>query len=217
VRRLAPFLLSAVGLATASWAITLGQIDDFEDGTTMGWTEGIFSPNPPTNVPTGGPEGAGDSYLQNVSSGSIFAGGKMVMFNQTQWAGDYIAAGVTGIELWMANLGADSLFMRVGVQGALTQFVSTVSVPLAPGSGWQNVSFNLTTAGMSLVSGTASLSQVLSTVTDLRILSAKLAPSWQGDRIAATLGVDHITATFDPVPVPEGVETASWGEVKSRY
>ncbi|MGQ0721735.1 MAG: hypothetical protein ACT4PE_09215 [Candidatus Eiseniibacteriota bacterium] len=154
----------------------------------MGWTEGPVSPNLPTNVPTGGPEGAEDSHLENVSSGANFAGGAMVMFNRAQWAGDYVAAGVTGVEAEMANFGADSLFMRIAIQGASSHYGSTLSVPLPPGGGWQTVSFYLTSAGMSLIAGPASLSQALANVTDLRILSAKAAPAWAGNRVAAKLG-----------------------------
>lgn len=50
-------------------AIVVGQIDDFQDGSTQGW--GGYAV--PTNVPTGGPSGAGDKYLKltsNVSQGS---------------------------------------------------------------------------------------------------------------------------------------------------
>ena len=55
--------------ATPLAAVTLGQQDTFSDGSTQGWSEGLVSPNPPTNIATGGPAGAGDRYLQNISSG----------------------------------------------------------------------------------------------------------------------------------------------------
>ena len=35
-------------------AIVFGQLDGFQDGSTMGWNEGFSSLNPPENVPTGG-------------------------------------------------------------------------------------------------------------------------------------------------------------------
>jgi hypothetical protein len=93
----------------------VGQIDDFEDGTTMGWMEGFPSPNPPVNIASGGPAGTGDNYLQNVSSGGFGPGSAQVMFNHDQWSGNYLAAGVTEIEVQMANFGDSELFMRIAL------------------------------------------------------------------------------------------------------
>ena len=31
--------------------VVLGQVDDFEDGTTQGWMRGAVAPNPPSNIP----------------------------------------------------------------------------------------------------------------------------------------------------------------------
>ncbi|PWB73274.1 MAG: hypothetical protein C3F15_10055, partial [Holophagae bacterium] len=82
----------AMATAVPAWAVDPLQVDDFEDGTTMGWEEGAPSPNPPVNVADGGPGGAGDAYLENTSSGGTGAGSRMVMFNNAQWTGDYVAA-----------------------------------------------------------------------------------------------------------------------------
>ncbi len=46
-------------------------LDDFEDGTVMGWTQGNNSPDPPTNIPDGGPDGIGDNYLETRSMGIV--------------------------------------------------------------------------------------------------------------------------------------------------
>src|SRR5688500_16552807 len=95
-RALAPVAVLACSLlltSTAS-AVTFGQLDNFQSGTTAGWDHGSRSDNPPTDIPTGGPAGAGDRFLRNVSQGSG-AGSRQVMFNQAQWTGNYSAAGVT--------------------------------------------------------------------------------------------------------------------------
>lgn len=68
-------------LSPAQGAIFFGQVDDFQIDSTMGWEEGSSSPNPPTNVRNGGPNGVGDAYLENRSSGGAGAGSKQVMFN----------------------------------------------------------------------------------------------------------------------------------------
>ncbi len=179
-------------------AIACGQVDDFEGGTTMGWMEGLFSPNPPTNVANGGPSGAGDNYLRNVSSGAAGPGSRMVMFNTLQWTGNYLAAGVTRIEADMANFGASPLSMRIAIEGTATRFGSSAAVALPADGQWHSVTFDLTSADLSLISGLATLDTVLGNVQTLRILSAAAGPSWQGDAIVATLGVDNITAIVVP-------------------
>ena len=85
-------------------ALTLGQSDGFEDGTTQGWVVNLLgSGSPPaatlpTNVATGGPGGANDNYLQLTSNGTGGSGGRLVSINVSQWAGNYTALGVTGDE-----------------------------------------------------------------------------------------------------------------------
>ena len=71
--------------------ITLASLNDFEDGTTMGWQVGGSGINP-VNVSTGGPNGAGDHYLACNSDG-VGANGKLVIFNLgSTWTGDWTTA-----------------------------------------------------------------------------------------------------------------------------
>ena len=174
----------------------MGPFDDFEDGTVSGWMEGPASPNPPTNVPDGGPDGAGDNYLENRSSGGGFVpGSALVMFNQAQWTGDYLATGVTRIEAQMANLGQTNLFMRIAIEGQpFEQYGSTVPELLPADGQWRSVVFELSDPFLTRISGSGPLSDVLSGVTTLRILAASNGPAWNGDRVVATLGVDDILA-----------------------
>ena len=199
---LALFILWVLLFETTASAVLVGQVDDFEDGTTMGWTKGAPSPNPPTNSATGGPLGVGDNYLQNISSGSSReAGGKMTMFNNVQWTGNYLTAGVTQIDAMMTNLGSTPLSMRVAIEGASDQrYASNTAIVLPADSAWYGLSFDLTAAGLVLVGGSNTLNTVLSNVTKFRIISAA-APSWHGDPIPATLGVDNITATPEPATI----------------
>ena len=202
--RLTLFVLTIgfIGAAQAR-AVTYGQLDNFQDGTTMGWSEGAVSPNPPTNVANGGPLGAGDRYLQNISAGGFGAGSRLVEFNQLQWTGDYSAAGVTAIEADLINLGPTTLNVRLALGGGSfsTRYGSTTALSLPSGGSWQSVSFNLGPAWLSLISGSESLNAVLSGVTELRILTAAAGPAWEGDAIAGILGVDNIHA----VPEPDGL------------
>jgi hypothetical protein len=207
----ASMLLLTTFLAVPVSAITLNQVDNFEDGTVMGWTEGVgASPDPPTNVATGGPDGVNDNYLSNVSSGIDFAaGGRMVMFNTAQWSGDYDTAGVVRISADMNNLGNTDLVMRIAIskgvfQPTATWYASATPFNLPAGSGWQKASFGLSAADLVCVNAcpSATLDQVLADVSALRMLSSTV-PAFHGDTIAAVLGVDNITA-LGPIQVIVG-------------
>ena len=192
-------ITAALFSAPAVLAVKGGQVDDFTGGTTAGWREGGPSPNPPTNVAGGGPAGVGDAYLQNTSSGGFGAGSRMVMFNTTQWTGDYLAAGVLQIEVDMANLGSTVLEMRIAIiGGSNTQFGSTNGVMLPADGSWRPLVFELTSSSLTLLQGGDSLATVLASVSELRILHSD-SPSFQADPINATLGVDNITASQVPV------------------
>jgi hypothetical protein len=188
----------------ASAQITSNQSDNFEDGTVQGWSEGNPSPNPPANIADGGPGGTGDNYLQNVSSGGGGAGSRLAMFNTDQWKGDYTSAGVTDISMHMNNLGATNLEMRLAFDGNGGRCSSTNSVSLSAGSGWQTVVFPIGPSDLTLVDGGTNVNATLSNVTELRILH-NTSPNWKGASIAATLGVDNITASDMPVHVEQTV------------
>lgn len=200
-------LAGALLLSGVSHAVTLGQVDDFQDGTTQGWTEGIPSPNDPINVPDGGPDGLGDSYLENFSDGGFGAGSRQVMFNTSQWTGNYPGVGVSRIAMDLANFGATTLFVRLAFEGADgTKYGSTQPFLLPADGTWYSAIFSLNAAELSLIEGSDTLDNVLANVVEFRILSAQSGPVWEGDNIVATLGVDNISAETDVLtlasPVP---------------
>ncbi len=190
-------------------AVILGQLDDFEDGTTQAWEEGFVSPNPPVNVSDGGPTGLGDNYLELVSSGGLGAGSRQVAFNLLQWTGDYVGGGVTAIEADMANFGASAVSLRIALQdGSGTRFGSTVSVSLPADGVWHPVSFGVKPADLTSIIGAASAEAALSNVIQFRIMVAAVGPAWEGDVIVSTLGVDNINAVTDLPQVPS---LSGWG------
>lgn len=77
------FIIALSYTLIVSSQVTAGQIDDFENGTTMNWTDGGSSV-PPVNIASGGPLGASDNYLSDPSLGGGGPGSKMVMFNDQQ-------------------------------------------------------------------------------------------------------------------------------------
>jgi hypothetical protein len=184
----------------AAWAqvaptVAFGQLDDFEDGTTMGWAEGAPSPNPPMNISSGGPNGVGDAFLSNASSGFSGPGSKMVMFNQGRWTGNYSAAHVTRIEGFAANLGSQVLHLRITFESAVGSYGSREPIDLPPDGIWRPIVFDLNEASLGPLPGAGALSDALSAVTEVRLLSAANGPTQFGDSIIGTLGIDHLRKT----------------------
>jgi len=197
-------ILALLAASSAGSGVMLGQVDDFEDASTMSWMEGLPSPNPPENIPSGGPGGVDDNYLENESAGGAGPGSAQVIFNQSQWAGDYLTAGVTGIEAYMANFGSTDLDMRLALEGpagSMEWYGSSSAVVIPAGQSWQPVSFSLEPGDLTQIQGAMSVTDVLSNVSELRFVAAAGAPDFRGDRVVSTLGVDDITA----VPEPAGL------------
>ncbi|WP_456429451.1 T9SS type A sorting domain-containing protein [Rhodocaloribacter sp.] len=191
------------------WAITAGQTDDFEDGTTQGWRVGSAgAPFPPANVADGGPLGAGDAYVEYTSTGTGGPGSKMTFFNDTQWAGDYLTAGVKAIRMHVNNLGATDLDLRLhvttGIDAADPGCYSAQSISLPAGSGWTTVTFPFEAANVMNILGTCNYNTVMTGVQKLWIYNGPNGfPPNIESAIAATLGVDNVTALPSAVMINE--------------
>ncbi len=181
------------------WAVIVpGQVDHFEEGGLLNWRAGgVGNPNPPMNIASGGPGGADDNYLQLTSNGSGLAGGKLVVFNSNQWAGDYLGAAITSIDMQVKNFGTTDLMLRLILTDSLhAQALTTVShVNVPAGGGWNTVSFSLDAAN--LTGGT--YQTVISSVVELNLVHSPtvIAHRSLSPDIVAQLGVDNITAVFE--------------------
>jgi hypothetical protein len=193
--------------ATPANAVAVGQLDDFEDGTTKNWVVGLLGaahPAPPVNVPNGGPGGADDAFLRLTSiGGGAVAGSKLAVINLVQWAGDYTAAGVTGISVDVRNFGPDTVDLRLLLENPKgappTDSAITPAVVLASGSDWTNVSFSLAPADLEVLRG--SVATLLGDVTVLRFFHGS-ADAFPGESLTALIGIDNVRA-LGAAPVPE--------------
>lgn len=190
-------LVGLLAWPLAAGAVQLGQTDSFADGLD-GWGSGAASPQPPAVVAAGGPAGAADAWLQVTSTGQQGAGGKLVAIAGDQWAGNYTAAGVTGLSMWVQNPGATDLSLRLWLNAPAGNAISLDAVLLPAGSAWQAVRFNLLPAALN---GPAA--SVLADVREVRLFHGTAA-AFPGGNIAARLGMDNVTA------VPEPGTTALW-------
>ena len=208
VKRCAIWLLAATITISAAprlaSAVTVGQIDDFEDGSLQSWEAGGASnPTPPTNIATGGPAGAGDQYLRLTSSGFPGAGGRLVVFNGDQWTGDYLAESTDSIQMQVRNFGVTNLVLRLILEGSAGSLGTISPVNMPAGSGWTSVSFSLDSANLT----GDDFAAVMQDVTALNLVHSPSAITARASapNIAAQLGVDNITITAVPEPGSSGL------------
>ena len=211
-RAVAVLFVIAAYVPTAA-AVTVGQVDDFNDGTEQGWTAGggnpnplgvMFPPNPPVNVPDGGPNGAGDGYLRVTGEGGVTGpGSRLTAFNFMQWGGGQsFPAGVTGIELDVNNFSGNVLDLRlIFIDPSLTMAAVSDAVQVNPMSGWVDVSFDIDPGSLTGLFG-VDPADVLSNVLAMRLIHAPVVgvPGAQPG-FAGQVGFDNIQA----VPVPPAV------------
>ena len=203
-------IVSHCSLATAA---VVDSIDDFQDGSVHDWSHAAISPNPPTNEADVGLTGIGDNALRVHSHGGGGPGSRWIAFNaESDWTGDYIAAGINRIEADVNNIGPNTLNLRVaigtgasplpGISAAVTD-----AVTIAPGSGWVKVTWSLDPND--LISLGQDPATALTSVRVLRILDnpfpAYVASPTTGE---ATALLDNIVArgtTAIPEPGSVGV------------
>lgn len=191
-----------LALAPAARAIVVGQVDDFENGTLLGWANGV--PGNLVNVSSGGPAGLNDNYMRLISDG-VGQGGRLTAFNLQQWLGNYIAAGVTSIEIDLINQGSVNLSMRLAFK---SQNLANAPGYLSPamilpvGSGWQHFSIALTPGNLISIGGPAAFNSFFSTGPgDFRIIQEAGASDLNGDFIVGQVGIDNIRAVPEPTVV----------------
>jgi hypothetical protein len=172
-------------------AVMLGQVDDFQDGTLQGWTSGANNPNPPLWVPGAGPFGFDDAYMVTTSSGESGPGGQLVVFNDDQWTGNYLAAGVTAIQMRVQNFSQVPVELSLRVEGPGGVFNSISPVSIGINQFWQMITLDISPASLT---GGADVFATLSNVTRLRIQDAR-------GPLLSSVGFDKITAIPEPASV----------------
>ncbi len=189
-------------------AISPGQLDDFQDGTTQNWTNGGAPGAPPVVNVDGGPGGPGDRYIQ-VTSVEEPPGDRLTTFNRDQWLGDYIATGVTAIEMDLLNMSDVTLSIRIAFKAELSPsspgYLSQAIV-LAPGSGWQHMVFSLAEADLIPIGAPPDYNSFFSSgIVETRIINEMGDTNLNGDIVIGQLGIDNIHAVPEPSSFALGV------------
>ena len=191
----------AVGPIAAYAGVTPGQVDNFQDGTTLGWSVGGAHPAPPANVADGGPGGMGDAYLRLTATGGQGSGSRFAAFNSTQWAGDYTSAGGTGLSMDVQNLGPDDAFLRLRFWDPVGGNIAITEGAFVPaGSGWVSIAFAVDAASLTALTGTAA--GAVSNAAELRLFHNPSPdyplPPIGPPPVSLVLGVDNIRAVPGP-------------------
>ena len=188
-----------LALVRTSGAVSLGQLDTFQDGTTNGWTNGGLA-TPVANIARGGPAGATDRTIQVTATGGG-AGGRLTTFNFTTWTGNYIAAGITRIEVDLLNQSNVTLSIRFGFEFDLIQNAPgylTAPMVLPVGSGWQHFSIAITPGAVIAVGAPSPYSTFFTNIQELRIINSAGTSNLNGDPVVGQLGIDNIRAVPEP-------------------
>jgi hypothetical protein len=203
-------------LLAPAYAVDPGEIDTFSSGIE-GWfagggPSGQIPSVPPSVVASGGPAGAGDSFLLLTSNGSDGPGGRLVGMNAAQWAGNYIAAGIASIAMDLRNLGNTDLNIRLYFEDPIpgppaNEALTTQSVVLPAGSGWTHAVFTIAPGDLTVLQGSATT--LLANTTVLRIFSGAAA-EFPPARLTGALGVDNIQA-IAAVPEPSTLALLAGG------
>lgn len=179
------FLLATPALAAPVDA----QQDTFDGGAVLGWQQG--AENNAVGQASGGPDGAGDGYLQ-VSADGSGAGGRLTVFNDVdRWTGSWTSAKIVRLDIDLRNESTQTLQMRIKIEAA--QVMYSPAVEVAASSGWATYSFDVSPASLE---GTGDPLAVLGAVSRLRI-EHNIAGSHPPPPVAAVIGIDNITAVAD--------------------
>ncbi len=194
-------------------AISPGQVDDFQDGTTQNWFVGGPHPFPPENMP-GGPGGDSDRFLLLTAIGNDGPGSRLAVANGLQWAGDYSGAGVARIGMYLRNFSDVDLYIRLllanPMGGPSTDAAITDASMVPAGSDWTYAEFSVAAEDLIVLLGDVDV--LLGNVTELRIFHNP-NPLYPPDPVLARLGVDQIQAAGGANPIEE----SSWGRVKELW
>ena len=175
-----------------------GQIDNFEDGTTQGWSD--TSDTGFENISTGGPDGVDDNYLKDTATGTNGAGSRLVIRSLgAEWSGNFTSEGVFSIR-FNARAQINDLDLRISVTGPGGKFSSANFVTVEAGSGWTLVIIPITASDFVSVSDGSGggspgtdIDATLAAVSEMRILSNP-NPAWRGEVIDAEMNLDNIAA-----------------------
>jgi hypothetical protein len=178
-------------------AIVIGATNDFQDGTIQGWAGGTNRVNT-----AGGPAGSGDLYLRVNTTNTAGSGSHLAFHSgESDWLGNYAAAGVTAIEADVRNFGTPTINLRLVLFSFGTRWTSSTPIALAGNGAWTHVVFPINSGSMTRVLGSNTFADMYQGVDHIMFRHDAGTASSGGETITnGILGIDNIRA----VPAPAG-------------
>jgi hypothetical protein len=179
-----------------------GFLEDFPGTSTQGWGGGSLIDNPGS----GGVGGEGDGFLRLTRLAPDRFGS--VSFG-LEYNGDWIAAGISTLRLWLDDVGADEPFeVHVGI-GNGNNFWHSNAGMIPPEQQWSPFTVDLTQAsGFTRILGLGTFEDALRNV-DRLLVRHDLAPYAQSPNfIQGDLGVDRIELRSEVLRVPPPAGTS---------
>lgn len=191
-------VLAVPALVPSGQAIVIDMVDDFQTGSLSNWRIGGAYQGPEI-VSDAGPLGAGDFALRIESSNDFIKPPRLLVYNQSQWAGDWTAAGIERVTMDVRNPSSFHLTMRFALagdggffsQGGGDTYV-TDGVLVPNDDAWHTITFDVTSAGFHPYGG-EDIAGALENVSAVRILHNTQVDT-KGATVAGSFLVDNIHA-----------------------
>ena len=207
----------AVSASTCIAEISVGHVDNFQDGTTQHWRLGQTGGTVPNSVEDEGPLGVGD-YALYFASGSFPLPPRAAVINESDqgfpgpgnWQGNWTAAGVTQISLDVRNGGTlpntGTLTLRLGISGpgppsSFGEVYITDGVSVPRDNNWHSLVFDVLAADFQPVGIGTDVNAALAAVTQFRIIHQP-GEDFRGELEPAEFYLDNIRAIGASTMVP---------------
>lgn len=193
-------LLTLAGARNAASQPVLGFVENFSSApSTSGWTGGTG----PTNPGTGGVDGVGDGFLRVATPAGANLGANSSL--SPDFAGDYVAAGINQIKVWLNDIETDEaleLHLLIGHGG---NFWQRNAAFLPPHNAWAEFVVDLDgPTGWTqtiVVGGPLTFTQALQTADRIHLRHDKAPFVQSPDTIKAQYGMDKVTLATSTVSV----------------
>jgi hypothetical protein len=200
------------GAAHAGAGPAPGWIEEWPGTSLQAWTGGAAH----VNLGTGGVGGAGDGFLL-ISTAT--AGRLGTYSDAAEYTGDWIAAGVRSVKLWLNDVGAeDPVEIHVGIGVSNLNFWQYDVGFRPPHGAWQQFVVDLgDSTRFTQLFGTASFSAALQTANKIHfrhdLAPFPPEPNQEPDLIAADVGIDRLELSSTTVPA----RPTTWSRLKALY
>lgn len=186
-------------LSVQAQAITIPQIDDFQNGLTGSWTGSGTA-----NIPDVGPTGVGDHSLE-VTSFQRF-----ITYNNDQWAGDWSTEAIKQVSMDVRHANAFDLVLWLGISKGTPEpgakgdnYVTDLSINVPGDENWHTLVFDVTAADFSVSptndAALPSVTDALAAVFQFRIIH-NTTRSFKGELVTGSMLLDNIQAVTVPEP-----------------